>query len=72
MSETELDLEGEDPEAFSGRRPGAHLIARAAIVLLAFGLRVLYVREVWPHPAIQLPVIDALAYRDRALRILGN
>ncbi|MEM9173846.1 MAG: glycosyltransferase family 39 protein, partial [Myxococcota bacterium] len=42
------------------------------MIVLAFVLRAGYARQVWPHPAIQLPVIDALAYRDRALEILDG
>ena len=72
MSETDSEPERADEEGVSDPRRGAHLIARAGVVLLAFALRVLYVREVWPHPSIQLPVIDALAYRDRALEILAG
>jgi len=72
LSETDSEPERADEEGVSDPRRGAHLIARAGVVLLAFALRVLYVREVWPHPAIQLPVIDALAYRDRALEILAG
>lgn len=44
----------------------------AGIGGLAFALRALYVWQAWPHPAIQLPVIDAAAYRDRALEILAG
>lgn len=72
MSETDEAQEGTDREA--ARTPWSipGWGPRAAILFLAFGLRALYAREVFAHPAVQLPVIDALAYRDRALEILAG
>ena len=41
----------------------------AAIFLVALALRVAYIVEIWPHPAAQLPILDAEAYREIALEI---
>ena len=43
-----------------------------AVAVLAFGLRALYISQAWAHPAVRIPVIDAEAYRARALEILGG
>ncbi len=49
--------------------PRLRRVLFAAIVLLAAALRVAYVCEIWPHPAAQLPILDAEAYRRTALEI---
>ncbi len=41
----------------------------ALVFLVALALRVFYVVEIWPHPAAQLPILDAEAYRQTALEI---
>ena len=38
--------------------------------VFAFALRALYIAQAWSHPAVRIPVIDAEAYRARALQIL--
>ncbi len=43
-----------------------------ALTLLAFVLRAIYLVRAWPNPALQHPLIDARAYRDRALEIAGG
>ena len=47
----------------------AHL---AALWLFAFALRATFVAQAWSHPVVRIPVIDAQAYRDRALEILDG
>ena len=44
----------------------------ASVFGLALALRLTYLWQAWRHPAIRLPVIDAAAYRDRALAILDG
>lgn len=53
----------------AGSLPRAHLLA---LWLGAFALRAIFVVQAWPHPAVRIPVIDAEAYRDRALEILDG
>lgn len=43
--------------------------ATGLVFLLALALRAYYVCEIWPHPAAQLPILDAEAYRRIALEI---
>ena len=43
-----------------------------AIGLVALFLRVIYIIEIWPNAVARLPMIDAEAYRARALEILGG
>ena len=45
------------------------LLLFAKVFLVALGLRVAYIMEIWPHPAAQLPILDAEAYRQTALEI---
>lgn len=43
--------------------------ATGLVFLVALALRAYYVCEIWPHPAAQLPILDAEAYRRIALEI---
>ena len=52
--------------------PRVHFVLCAAIFLVAVALRVEYVCEIWPHPAAQLPILDAEVYRKIALEIRGG
>lgn len=54
------------PEALAPRR---RLVFFGSIFLVALALRFAYVVEIWPHPAAQLPILDAEAYRKTALEI---
>ena len=49
--------------------PRVRFVLFAAVFLVAVALRVEYVCEIWPHPAAQLPILDAEAYRKIALEI---
>lgn len=49
--------------------PGRRRALFGAIFLVALALRVVYVFEIWPHPAARLPILDAEAYRRIALGI---
>ena len=49
--------------------PRVRCVLFAAVFLVAIALRVEYVCEIWPHPAAQLPLLDAEAYRKIALEI---
>lgn len=55
-----------------GRRRLAGAPAILGVTLLAFALRAIYLVRAWPNPALQLPLIDARAYRDRGLEIAGG
>lgn len=81
MGDTEDPGTGSAGTALSGEmssgeasdvRPGWRLGPRGlvSVGLLAFGLRAAYIAQVWAHPAVRVPVIDAEAYRLRALQIL--
>jgi len=52
----------------SGRWRSAWIAA--SLFAVAATARILYVRSVWPHPAVRYPVLDCLAYHDWALAIL--
>jgi 4-amino-4-deoxy-L-arabinose transferase-like glycosyltransferase len=56
--------------------PGQSRLARTPVILaiglVALFLRVIYIIEIWPNPVARLPMIDAEAYRTRALEILGG
>jgi 4-amino-4-deoxy-L-arabinose transferase-like glycosyltransferase len=54
------------PEVLAPRR---RLALFGGIFLVALALRFAYVFEIWPHPAAQLPILDAEAYRKTALEI---
>lgn len=67
-----------DPAAASPRAahpllsPRVRVATFTAIFLVALALRTEYVFEIWPHPAAQLPILDAEAYRATALEIRGG
>ena len=46
--------------------------SRGSLFAVAATARILFVRSVWPHPAVRYPVLDCLAYHDWALAILGG
>ena len=49
--------------------PPVRFLSFTAVFVVALALRAYYVCEIWPHPAAQLPILDAEAYRKIALEI---
>ena len=61
----------EEPNVLAKSRLGRTPVI-LAIGLVALFLRVIYIIEIWPNAVARLPMIDAEAYRTRALEILGG
>jgi len=71
-AKSELDPESEEAfeRAGSATRGSVDLRVLIGVGVFAFALRAIYIAQAWSHPAVRIPVIDAEAYRARALQIL--
>jgi len=69
---TEPDPESHDvvDRASTSAGDSVDLRVLIGVGVFAFALRALYIWQAWSHPAVRIPVIDAEAYRARALQIL--